>query len=119
MNEVAVEVLEKHQTIPLILKWLSGHFDALCLEFRVRSVEIGDRDGDMPHTGSLHTRIGPPALRGDDLDEDAILRTDKVITLILMAQAELQRVDVPFCQRLRVRRGDCKVLDSSEHKPGV
>lgn len=119
MNEVAVEVLEKRQTIPLVFIGFSSHFNALCLEAGMRPIEIGNRNRDVPHTGSLHIRIGTAALRGNNLDKNPVLRANKVVALILVAQAERQSADVPICERLGVWGGDRKVLDSSEHKPGV
>lgn len=103
MNEVAITIFEKHQPIPLVLVRRSRELNAFAAEVIERRIEILDRNRDVPEARCSWGRFGSRPFGGNYLDEAAIFRADKIISLILVRVVKAQRCDVPLGKRFGIR----------------
>lgn len=119
MNEIAVTILEKDEAIALVLVRRSGEDDALVLQIAQCRVKVSYRNRNVPQPWSSRTGLRPGPFRRDNLDQPAVLRTYKIIALIVKTVPELERVDIPFRESSGVWRRDREVLNAGEHKKRV
>jgi len=77
MEQISVEIVEEHQTVPLRLERLSAEGDALFFQQRIRDVEIVVRDRQMPDAAILvvrgRLRGGERAFRRDPITVEDVL----------------------------------------------
>ncbi len=119
MKDIAVEIGKEYETVSLILEWASDEIDALRLQELMALVEVVDINGQMPNAGILHLVGWTLPLRRDNLQQRAVLGSDKVVAGIFEVDPKLEVLDVPVSERLRIRRGDSRVLQALEHYPGI
>jgi|SRR5579883_1122108 len=110
MQNVAVAVGEKYETVALIVKRLTEKIDVTALEFLGGVIEIGDADRQVADTGVFHLLGDALAGGGNDFEHGAVGGADKVVTVVGVVDAEIEVLDVPVRELLRVRRSDGGVL---------
>src|SRR5690349_16811238 len=119
VKDIAVEIGEEYETVPLILERFSEEFDAFRFQELMTFVEVFDVYGQMPDARIFHPIGRALTLRRDDLQQGAILGSHKVVAGIFEIDPKLEVLYVPLSERLWVRRCNGGVLQALEHYPGI
>lgn len=120
VHQIAVEIIEKHQTIAHVVSGFADKMNALSLQRSVSRVKIVDRNGEMPDAGDLvirhRLRCGHRGVRRDDFDQRAVQRANEIIACIGEVDPEFEVIHIPLRELFRVRGTDGGVFKALEHK---
>ena len=116
VDKIAVAILEEDEAVALVVNGLAEKSYTFVLEVGLRRVEIVDQDGEVANAGIFHFLLGARAFGWDDFEHAAVLGLDEVVSRVGVIDDEIEMIDIPLGQLLRIRGSDRSVFQSFEHK---
>ena len=115
VENITFRIGEEHRTISLALLRLAQERHYFLLQLLVCSVEVRNRQSEMPESWSLHTLRRSVSFRVNDLNHRPVRSLHEYGVGRAIIHDEAEYVHVPFGESSGIGRRDSGVFDSLDH----